>query len=274
MAYREFYAEFHIDWTALFHTPTRAALPNAVEPNSVVNGDCLEVMKRIPAGSVDMVLCDLPYGTTQNKWDSVIPFAELWPLLRRVCRPGAAIVLTAHQPFTSAVVNSNVSMFRHEWIWKKPFGTNFLNAKREPMKEHESVLVFCDRVQTYNPQKEERLGNAKKHIGKIEKSDQNSSNYGAINVRERAPRPELRYPGTVQAFNLERGLHPTQKPVALFEYMIRTYSNPGEVVLDCCAGSGTTAIAAINAGRRYICIEQDTGYYDTIQKRIANRLAV
>lgn len=210
----------------------------------------------MPDGSVDMVLCDLPYGTTQNKWDQVIPFEPLWSHYWRVCKPNAAIVLTASQPFTSALVMSQVDRFKYDWCWRKPKGTGHLNAKKMPMRDKEDVLVFCRGSTIYNPQ----WGEGEPYNDKSGRGQ--SSNYGS-DKRIGNASDGKRYPKQVIDFPVvERGtVHPTQKPVALFEYLIRTYTNPGELVLDNCAGSATTAIAAQRSGRRSLCIERDPGYY-------------
>jgi len=234
-------------------------------------GDCFDLMAKLPDASVDMVLCDLPYGTTQNKWDSVLPLNLLWAEYWRVARSNAAIVLTASQPFTSALVMSQPKMFRHEWIWIKHRGSNFANTVREPMKEHESVLTFSKGKWTYNKQMQERSGGGLKAAGKLNSRGgfASTTNYGNGNTeRMSAILPELRVPSSHQKFNSETGLHPTQKPVALFEYLIRTYTNEGDTVLDNTAGSGTTAIAAENAGRKWICIERDEEYAAKAMARI------
>lgn len=232
-------------------------------------GDCLDVMKSIPDGSVDMILCDLPYGTTQNKWDTVIPFEPLWEQYWRVCKPNAAVVLTAAQPFTSALVMSQPKFFKHEWIWIKNRGSNFANTVREPMKEHESVLMFSKGKWTYNKQMQERTGGGADRVKYNVVFESKSSNYRDFDTRKDNKLPELRVPSSWQKFNCEVGLHPTQKPVALFEYLIKTYTNEGETVLDNTAGSGTTAIAAENTGRRWIGIEKDPVYFFKALNRIA-----
>jgi site-specific DNA-methyltransferase (adenine-specific) len=234
------------------------------------NEDCLLGMKRIPDGSMDMILCDLPYAVTKNHWDSAIPFETLWDQYKRVTKKNAAIVLTASQPFSSALVLSQPTLFRHEWIWSKNLGGNFANTVREPMKEHESVLVFSRGRWTYNKQMQERSDSGKSRAKYATVTDQSSTNYGAFGKNVRTIRPDLRVPSSVQRFNRECGLHPTQKPVALFEYLIRTYTNEGDTVLDSCVGSGTTAIACMNTGRRYIGFEKDPGYFAIAQKRIAD----
>lgn len=231
------------------------------------NGDCLEVMPTLAAGSVDMILCDLPYGTTQNKWDSVIPLSALWKEYWRIAKPNAAVVLTASQPFTSVLVGSQIDRFKHEWIWLKNRGSNFLNARREPMKEHESVVVFSQGGWTYNRQMQERTGGGKGLVGKVVPHGGASDNYGNYKAT-RGVLPELRVPSSWQKFNTEVGFHPTQKPVALMEYFIRTYTNPGDTVLDNTMGSGTTGVAAVNTGRNFIGIERDENYFAIARKRI------
>jgi site-specific DNA-methyltransferase (adenine-specific) len=232
------------------------------------NGDCLEVMPTIAAGSVDMILCDLPYGTTQNKWDSVIPLDALWKEYWRVVKPSGAVVLTASQPFTSALVMSQPDRFRHEWVWIKNAGSNFANTVREPMKEHESVLVFAKGKWTYNKQMQERTGGGASRVKTPVKFETSSENYCKFDRQETKTMPELRVPSSWQKFNRERGFHPTQKPVGLMEYLIRTYTNAGDTVLDNCMGSGTTGVAAVNTGRNFIGIERDENYFAIARKRI------
>lgn len=221
-------------------------------------GDCLERMKEIPDGSVDMILCDLPYGTTRNKWDTVIPFDDLWREYGRICR--GAFVLTASQPFTSALVMSKANWFRHNWVWEKSAATGHLNAKRQPMKQHEDVLVFSRKTATYNPQ-------GLVPFNKVTRRGNSGSNFGAAgneNFQE-----FTNYPRTIQRFTSDRdAVHPTQKPVALMEYLIRTYTNPGDMVLDNCMGSGTTGVACSNTGRKFIGIEMDEKYFDIAKNRI------
>jgi site-specific DNA-methyltransferase (adenine-specific) len=221
-------------------------------------------MKEIPDGSVDMVLADPPYGTTACKWDSVIPMAPMWEQLKRIIKPNGAIVMTASQPFTSALVMSNPSSFKYEWIWIKTRYTGFLQAKFMPMKAHENVCVFCFHgVPTYNPQK--TTGHAPTNSAK---GAGHSTTFGASKMRDYRGGDTTRNPKTVQVFKSERGHHPTQKPVALMEYLIRTYTNEGETVLDFAMGSGTTGVAAKNLGRKFIGIELDQTYYDIAEKRI------
>lgn len=232
------------------------------------NADCFEVMETIEAGSIDMVLADLPYGTTQNKWDCVLPFEKLWENYWRVCRLNSMIALTASQPFTSALIMSQPKLFKHEWIWIKNRGSNFANTVREPMKEHESVLMFSKGKWTYNKQMQERTGSGADRVKHGVAFKSQSSNYRDFESRGPAKLPEMRVPSSWQKFNCEVGIHPTQKPVALFEYLIKTYTNEGETILDNVAGSGTTAIAAINTGRKWICIEKDPDYFEKACQRV------
>lgn len=232
---------------------------NAVSVRTAL-GDCLELMRAIPDGSVDMVLCDLPYGTTRNKWDSILPLDQLWRHYRRICR--GAIVLTAQSPFDKLLGASNLDMLRYEWIWRKEAGTGFLNAKRAPLKAHENVLVFYDKPPTYNPQMRQGFKPYKCRKGG-ETSNYNPS--GLVVTESNGDR----YPLTVLDFARDRlKVHPTQKPVALMEYLIRTYTNAGETVLDNCMGSGSTGVAAVNAGRDFIGFELDAAYYATATARI------
>lgn len=224
-------------------------------------GDCLEVMAEIPDGSVDLILCDLPYGTTQNRWDSVIPLDELWSEYRRIAR--GAIVLTAQTPFDKALGASNMAWLRYEWIWEKPKATGHLNAKRAPLKAHENILVFSERQPNYNPQK--TAGEPYKGCGGASRHD----NYGSFAAVREGSADGSRYPRSVLQFRHEtKPLHPTAKPVALMEYLIRTYTNEGDVVLDNCMGSGTTGVACANTGRRFIGIERDPGYFEIARSRI------
>ncbi|MFA5491168.1 MAG: site-specific DNA-methyltransferase [Candidimonas sp.] len=234
----------------------------------IYHGECLEIMKTLPYNSIDMVAADLPYAVTQNKWDSIIPFDQLWEQYDRICKPNAIIALTASQPFTSMLVMSNIKMFRHEWIWIKNRGSNFANTVREPMKEHESVLIFSKGKWTYNKQMQERTGSGGDRIKYNVKFETSSDNYREFETREENKLPELRVPSSWQKFNTEVGLHPTQKPVALFEYLIRTYTNEGDTVLDNCMGSGTTGVAATNLKRKFIGIEKEEKYYKISLDRI------
>ena len=229
-----------------------------------LHGDCLELMRGLPSGSVDMVLCDLPYGTTACSWDSIIPFDALWEQYWRVCKPNAAIVLTASQPFTTALIASNMKDFRYSWVWEKEQGVNFLLAKKQPLKVHEDVCVFYKSLPTYNPQ----MTAGKPYVSGKGSSGEVSGNV----IKTQTVNTGERYPKSVLKVNRQTGFHPTQKPVALFEYLIRTYTNPGDLVLDNTAGSGTTAIAAENAGRKWICMERDPEYYAAAVGRVYDHL--
>ena len=231
-------------------------------------GDCLELLPSIPDGSIDMVLCDLPYGTTANKWDSVIPFEPLWKEYLRLGKENAAFVFTASQPFTSILVMSNLKMFKHEWIWQKNRGSNFANTIREPFKEHEEVVVFSRGKWTYNKQMQERTGGGAERVKYGLRWMSQSENYRKFENRETVMQPELRVPSSVQKFNTEVGLHPTQKPVSLLEYLIKTYTNEGETVLDNCMGSGSTGVACVNLNRKFIGMEKDEKYFAIAKKRI------
>jgi site-specific DNA-methyltransferase (adenine-specific) len=219
-------------------------------------GDTFDVMRTLPSASVDMILCDLPYGTTQNKWDSVLPLDQLWAEYWRIAKPNAAIVLTAQPPFDKLLGASCLQHMKYEWIWEKTEATGHLNAKKQPMKCHENILVFYRQQSTYNPEMTQG------HPVKItQRSARASVNYGS--QRPTSYESDQRYPRSVLQFakdNKNAKIHPTQKPVDLFSYMIRTYTNPGDTVLDNTAGSGTTAVAAEQSGRRWICIERDEEY--------------
>lgn len=238
----------------------------------LINDDCLHAMAKLPPASVDLVLCDLPYGTTACAWDAVIPFEPLWVAYRRVCKPNAAIVLTASQPFTSALGASNLAMLKYAWYWRKTRATGHLNAKKMPMKDIEDILVFYASLPTYNPQGLKPLGkvqrNSASHIARGVSTDATSVVTGGITKLEYT-QESTGYPRQVLDFASEGGtVHPTQKPVALMEYLIRTYTNPGDLVLDNTMGSGTTGVAAVQSGRRFIGIERDPEYFRICQKRI------
>jgi len=230
-------------------------------------GDCLEIMPILPDKSIDMILCDLPYGTTSCKWDIVIPFESLWKEYKRLIRDNGAIVLMAGQPFTSALVMSNLSWFRYHWIWQKTEATGHLNAKKMPMKAHEEIVVFYKKLPTYNPQK------TTGHVLKTATADRErkmSEVYGTQKGITKYSSTE-RYPRSVITFSTDKQhstLHPTQKPVALFEYLILTYTNEGDLVMDNAAGSGTAGVACIKTKRRCIMIENDSGYCDIIKRRM------
>ena len=228
----------------------------------LIEGDCLDVMRELAPDSIDMVLCDLPYGTTQNKWDAVIPFEPLWTEYRRICE--GVVVLTASQPFTSALVMSNFNQFKYAWVWEKSAATGHLNAKRMPMKKHEDVLVFGKGP--YNPQ-------GLQPFMKSVRRGSNGANFGVSgceNFQEHTG-----YPRSILSFASEgKTVHPTQKPVALLEYLIRTYTNEGDLVLDNTMGSGSTGVACANTGRRFIGIEKDPAYFDIACERIEHAYAL
>ena len=235
------------------------------------NGDCLQVMPTITSGSIDAIITDLPYKMTDCDWDSIIPLVDMWREAKRILKPSGAFITTSSQPFSSLVVASNIKNFKVEWIWKKNAGSNFGTCKFQPMKEHESILVFSNNGKkiTYNPIMQERAESGKSRVKtKINASTQNKpyQNGGLKPIGFMAS--ELRYPSSVQYFNRERGLHPTQKPVALYEYLIKTYTNEGETVLDIAMGSGTTIEAAERTGRNSIGIEKDEGIFQSAVLRL------
>lgn len=225
------------------------------------HGDCLELMKDIPDKSIDMILCDLPYGTTKNKWDSVIPLDELWSQYNRIIKDNGAILLFGSQPFTTSLNFSNISNYRYEWVWIKNNSTGFQLANKRPLKKHELISVFYKKQPTYNPQ-------GLKPYGKVNKRGSMGDNWDEMGSNEYVqqwtnyPTQILQYPYDVNK------LHPTQKPVALLEYLIKTYTNEGQTVLDNCMGSGSTGVACINANRNFIGIEKDEKYFEIAKERI------
>ena len=228
-------------------------------------GDCLDVMQDIPDGSVDMVMTDPPFGTTACKWDSIIPFEPMWAQLKRIVKPNGAIVLMASQPFTSALVMSNVKMFSYCWVWEKSKATGHALCKKRPLKAHEDVVIFCQKAESYHPQ----MNAGKPYMPKLGTKESKEFSTGTI----RNVNSGVRYPRSVQYFKTSESerngvKHPTQKPVALMEYLIRTYTNPGDTVLDPFLGSGTTGVACVNTVRRFIGIERDTDYFTIAQARI------
>lgn len=232
----------------------------------LINDDCIQAIETLDASSVDLICTDLPYGTTYCKWDSIIPLDQMWKAFARVLKPGGAIVLTASQPFTSVLIASKLDWFRTEWIWDKENSTNFANAKRHPMKVHESVLVFGPKATRYFPIRVPGKLNHKQGSSLTKYSESM-----LINKRNADDLSGLKYPKSIQSFpkhSSQLGLHPTQKPVDLIEYFIRTYSLEGEVVLDCCMGSGTAGVACVNTGRQFVGIEKDTDYFMLAQNRI------
>jgi site-specific DNA-methyltransferase (adenine-specific) len=226
-------------------------------------------MKDIPDGSVDMVLCDLPYGTTGNKWDTVIPFEPLWEQYERIIKPNGAIVLFSDEPFTSQLVNSNLRLFRYKWIWDKRRGSNFQNARRMPMKQHEEICVFYRKLPTYNPQFWYSKPYATKERPRARKTQGLGGGSAAETCAATVSEDGRRYPLTILSFPRDSDrIHPTQKPVSLLEYLIKTYTNEGETVLDNCIGSGSTGVACVNTGRHFLGMELDPGYYETACARI------
>ena len=239
----------------------------SLDLNKIYNEDCLEGMKRIADKSIDMILCDLPYGMTCNKWDTVIPLDRLWKQYKRVIKDNGAIVLTASQPFASELICSNRKLFRYEWIWEKENSTNFLNAKKNPLKKHENILVFYKKLPVYNPQ----MSKGKPYTAV--RKEKPSLNYYKNQKMAKTVSDGERYPISIIKFSRDKEkLHPTQKPVALFEYLIRTYTNEGETVLDNCIGSGTTAIACINTNRNFIGFELDEEYWEIANERLEQNI--
>jgi site-specific DNA-methyltransferase (adenine-specific) len=238
-------------------------------------GDCLEVMKNIESGSVDAIITDPPYGTTACKWDSVIDFDLMWEQLNRIIKPNGAIVLFGSEPFSSALRMSNIKNYKYDWIWKKNRGSNFATLKYQPFKEHEIISVF--NKHNYYPIKEERSESGKSRLGYKFKNKPSEStiNGGKFisNGSDEYTNPlgkNLRNPSSVQKFNTEVGKHPTQKPVALMEYLIKTYTNENEAVLDFTMGSGTTGVACKRLNRNFIGIKQDDKYFEIAKNRIEN----
>jgi DNA modification methylase len=239
-----------------------------VSRSTFYQGDCLVEMDKIEDKSVDMILCDLPYGTTACKWDSVIPFEPLWKQYERVIKDNGAIVLTASQPFTTVLSHSNIKIFRYELIWQKNNFTGFLNAGRMPLKAHENILIFYKKLPTYNPQKYEV---SEKFIDKRKTINNTPYKESVFHEKKRLRKADdgLRNPTSILQFESEtKTIHNTQKPVALMEYLVRTYTNEGETVLDNCMGSGTTGVACKNLNRNFIGIEKDEKYFLIAKNRI------
>ena len=233
-----------------------------MKPIELWQGDCLELMKNIPDGSVDLVLTDPPYGTTACKWDSVIPFEPMWEQLNRIIKPNGAICLFGSEPFSSALRMSNIKHFKYDWIWEKEQGANFMLCKYQPYKVHEIVSVFSKATHKYFPQMTE---------GKPYVSGKGTSGDITGNVKKIQTKNDgKRYPRSIQKFctDKSKSKHPTQKPIALLEYLIRTYTNEGETVLDFTMGSGSTGVACVNTNRHFIGIELDDGYFNIAKNRI------
>ena len=232
----------------------------------LLNGDCLKLMKDLPDGSVDLVLCDPPYGTTECSWDSVLPFDQLWAEYDRVLKVDGAAVLFAAQPFTTQLIQSNRKAFRYCWYWLKNQPTGFAYARYQPMRKVEDICVFYRKHGTYNPQGVVEIQGSKV---KRRRASQRENVYKMSTLLKEHTQKFKNYPKNVLQFSTERGLHPTQKPVPLLEYLVKTYTNEGDTVLDNCMGSGSTGVAVKRAGgRHFIGMEQNKGYFDIAQKRI------
>lgn len=247
----------------------------ADKPNNYLwNGDCLEVMKEIPSKSIDAIICDLPYGTTACKWDSIIPFEPLWEQYKRVIKDNGAIVLFGSEPFSSALRMSNIKMYKYDWIWKKTKGGAFALCNKMPLKRHEIISVFYKKLPTYNPQKTK----APEHLIDKRKTINNSNTKADHTYKGLKPIRKkddgLRYPITVQEFNSEwsKGMHPTQKPLELIKYLVKTYTKENEWVLDNTCGSNTTGIACYDLNRNYIGIEKDIDIYNVAKKRVKENI--
>ena len=232
------------------------------------HGDCLELMKDIPDKSIDMILCDLPYGTTQNKWDSVIPLEPLWEQYKRIIKDNGVIVLTSQGIFTAKLILSNEKWFKYKWVWEKSKATNFLNAKKQPLRKHEDICVFYNKQPKYNPQMTEG-----EPYDKGIRKNQLTGSYGEFNPVH-VKSEGKRYPTDVVYFKTAESegkvYHSTQKPVELLEYLIKTYTIEGELVLDNCMGSGSTGVACLNTNRKFIGIELDENYFNIAKERIEN----
>jgi len=249
-----------------------------IELNKIYNADCLEIMKSIPDKSIDMILCDLPYGTTACKWDVVIPFEPLWLQYKRIIKDNGAICLFGSEPFSSYLRMSNIENYKYDWIWHKNNTSGFALAKKQPMRNHEAISIFYKTQPTYNYIKEKRLMNEdsmKRMEYEFTSTKGENKLQGGIKKVQFIPEDKLlSYPKTVQFFgnipnNSNERFHSTQKPIELFEYLIKTYTNENETVLDNCSGSGTTAIACIRTNRNYICIEKDKEYFEKSVERVA-----
>jgi len=249
-----------------------------IAPNSIINGDCLEVMKDIADHSVDCIICDLPYAITNCHWDKLIPFDLLWEQYKRIIKPNGAICLFGSQPFTSALVMSNPKWFKYEWIWVKNKPSGFVQAKNKPMSKHENILIFSEGVTVHAMQSERRMIFFPQNlieINKLVSGARPSKGAGGVTKRpshkNKIIQSHTNYPTSDIYFSkLDKTAHPTQKPVALIEYLIKTYTLEGELILDNTSGSGTLAIACINTNRQYICIEKDEHYFEVMRDKIAN----
>ena len=229
----------------------------------LLQGDCLELMKDISNKSIDLILCDLPYGTTHNKWDTIIPFDKLWVQYKRIIKDNGAILLFSQMPFGASLIMSNPKMFRYEWIWEKNQAVGFLNAKKMPLRKHENILVFYKHLPTYNPQGLIKLDEPIQEKGS---ANRNGKNYGVAD--KSFTRTHTNYPTDIITFSKDSGYHPTQKPVDLLEYLIKTYTNEGDTVLDNCMGSGSTGVACVNTNRDFIGMELNEEYFKIACGRI------
>lgn len=237
--------------------------------NKIIFGDCLEILPFISDQSIDMILCDLPYGRTQNKWDIIIPFDKLWNSYKRIIKNNGVIALTATQPFASQLIMSNLEMFRYDLIWEKNKSTGFLNSKKMPLRNHECILIFYKNLPIYNPQKT----TGHKPVNSFTKRTSDGNNYGKTKSGLKGGGQTDRYPKSIWSFPVVNNdskdkFHSTQKPVKLFEALIKTYTNENMIVLDNCIGSGTTAVACKNCNRNFIGIEADLEIFEIAQKRI------
>lgn len=230
----------------------------------LINDDCLNAMKDIPDSSIDMILCDLPYGTTACKWDNIIPFDQLWEQYNKIIKDNGAICLFGNEPFSSKLRMSNLKYYKYDWVWEKPKGSGFLLAKKKPLKNYEIISVFYKKPPLYNPQFRE---------GKPYKTKQGyiGEYFYTKNPKQTETKNNgTRYPVSILKFNMSTGLHPTQKPVELLEYLIKTYTNENELVLDNCMGSGSTGVACVKTNRNFLGIEINKNFYDIAKERIEN----
>ena len=248
-------------------TSTKVRVNNMI---NLYNGDCLELMKGVPSGSIDLILTDPPYGTTNCRWDTIITFEPMWEQLKRIIKQNGAICLFGSEPFSSDLRMSNIKDFKYDWYWQKTTPTGFLNAKKQPLRNIETISVFYAKQPTYNPQKtygHKRKVSLAKHKQNCKKAEEyNGYNLASYDSTERYPTQTLQFKTDRQ----KSALHPTQKPVALLEYLIRTYTNEGETVLDFTMGSGSTGVACVNTNRNFIGIELDEGYFQIAKQRIEN----
>jgi site-specific DNA-methyltransferase (adenine-specific) len=242
-------------------------------PYKLYKGDCLEIMPQLEAGSVDAIITDLPYGTTACEWDSIIPLDEMWKQVKRVLKVNGVFVTTASQPFTSVLINSNLVMFKYDWKWNKKYHSNPFLSDKQPLRKVEEVCVFCEGVETYNPQMIKRPKEWMRD--KPSFAHKNGEIFGSKGVKHSNSSNEFMYPSNLLEISIDNPnardtQHPTQKPVALYEYLIRTYTNPNELILDICMGSGTTGVAAVQTGREFIGIEKERKYFVIAEKRIGS----